>query len=569
MPGSPDRIPPFVKAAPLSSARARSHDGFLRSAGIVSAATAVSRITGLIRESVLGWLFGAGATFDAYAIGYRVANFARDLFAEGALASAFVPTFTRYLTTRTREQARELSNITATLLIVIAGALCALGMLFSSEFVELFAPGFHAVPGKFELATRMVRTMFPFLLLVAMAAQAQGILFACGQFGVPSFSSSLFNAGSVIFGLTLGYWLGPRLGISPVQGMAYGILFGGAAQLAFQLPAVWRAGFAWKPQWNLHHEGVSHILRLMGPAILGGAALQINLLVNTNIAAGLRDSAGHVMNGPVSWLSYAYRFMQLPMGLFAVSVASATLPRISKSAAENDFAAFRDTLSRSLVTILVLTIPSSVGLLLLGDSMIGIVYQHGRFLAFDTRQTGIALSFYALGLAGYSSVKLLAPAFYALGDARTPMLISLASVAVNAFSAVVLVHGAGNGALRYGGLGYAGLALSVSLVATVNAVLLAAFIRPRIGGLNGRVIAVSLIKILSAAAVMGAVVYGLTALSHASLTSVPSARIADVVLGVPAGAIVFYATASALGIDEIAEARDAVLRKLRKIRDSA
>jgi putative peptidoglycan lipid II flippase len=363
-----------------------------------------------------------------------------------------------------------------------------------------------------------------------------------------------------VFGLALGYWLGPRLGISPVQGMAYGILFGGAAQLAFQLPSVWRAGFPWKPQWNLHHEGVRQILRLMGPAILGGAALQINLLVNTNLAAGLRDSAGHVMNGPVSWLSYAYRFLQLPMGLFGVSIASATLPLISKSAAERDFTAFRATLSRSIVTGLLLTIPSSVGLLLLGESMIGIVYQHGHFLAFDTQQTAIALSFYAPGLAGYAAVKLLAPAYYALGDARTPMLISMASVLINAVAAEILVHSFS------AGFGYAGLALSVSLVAAINAILLAAFIRSRIGGLNGRVILVSLCKILLAAGIMAAVVYGLTAASHAALGSrIRLARIADVVLGVPTGAFIYYLAASALDIPEIAETREAVLRKLGKI----
>ena len=546
----------------------RSRDGFLKSAGIVSAAVAASRITGLIRESVLSWLFGAGATFDAYSVGYRIANLARDLFAEGALSSAFVPTFTRYLATKTREETRELSNITATLLIAIVGVFCALGMLFSSPIVEVFAPGFHAVPGKFELAVRMVRTMFPFLLLVTVAAQAQGILFACRQFGVPAFSSSLFNVGSIVFGLALGYWLGPRLGISPVQGMAFGILFGGAAQLAFQLPSVWRAGFAWRPQWDLRHEGVRQIMRLMGPAILGGAALQINMLVNTNIAAGLRDGAGHVMNGPVSWLSYAFRFMQLPMGLFGVSISYATLPRISKQAAEGDFAGFRNTLSRSIVTVLLLTVPSSVGLLLLGESMIGIVYQHGRFLTFDTHQTGAALSFYALGLAGYAAVKLLAPAFYALGDARTPMLVSLASVLVNAVSAVVLVHGIGFGSpgAAFSGFGYAGLALSLSLVSTFNALMLAALIRPRLGGLQGRAIAVSLGKILLAAAVMGAVVYPVTAASHAYLGSVQWARIVDVAAGVPVGALVFYATASALGIDELAEAREAVLRKLRRRR---
>lgn len=504
----------------------------------------------------MSWLFGAGAIFDAYSVGYRIANLARDLFAEGALSSAFVPTFTRYLTTKSREEARELSNIVGTLLIVMVGAFCALGMLFAGSFVELLAPGFHTVPGKFELATRMVRTMFPFLLLVAMAAQAQGILFACGRFGVPSFSSSLFNIGSVVFGLALGYWLGPTLGITPVQGMAYGILFGGAAQLAFQLPSVWRAGFAWRPRWNLQHEGVRHILRLMGPAILGGAALQINLLINTNIAAGLRDSAGHVLNGPVSWLSYAMRFMQLPMGLFGVSIASATLPRISKYAAARDFPAFREMLSHALVTGLLVTIPSATGLWLLGESMIGIVYQHGRFLAFDTHQTSLALWCYAPGLAGYAAVKLMAPAFYALGDARTPMLVSLGSVAVNAASAVLLV--------RNTGLGYAGLALSLSLVSTFNALMLVMLIRSRIGGINGYAVLSSTIRILGAAAVMAAAVRGLTLASHTVFASAPLARAADVVLGVPAGALVFYAAASAMRIPEMQEAKAALVGRLRK-----
>jgi putative peptidoglycan lipid II flippase len=554
-----------VKAFPKSSERPAGEraehprDSFLKSAGIVSAAVGVSRITGLVRESVLSWLFGAGAIFDAYAVGYRIANLARDLFAEGALSSAFVPTFTRYLTTKTREDARDLSNITATCLIVIVGALCALGMIFSASFVEIFAPGFHAVPGKFELATQMVRTMFPFLLLVALAAQAQGILFACRRFGVPSFSSSLFNIGSVVSGLTLGYWLGPRLGISPVQGMAYGILFGGAAQLAFQLPGIWRAGFGFRLRWDLRHTGVRQILRLMGPAILGGAALQINLLVNTNIAAGLHDSTGHIMSGPVSWLSYAFRFVQLPMGLFGVAIASATLPRISQSAATRDYPEFRDTLSRSIVTALLLTIPSSVGLLVLGRSMIGIVYEHGRFLASDTRQTAAALSFFALGLAGYAAVKLLAPAFYALGDAKTPMYVSLGSVAVNGLSALVLVHGFG-----FRGLGYAGLALSLSIVSTLNAVLLAAAIRHKIGGIGGGVIAVRLSKILMASAVMGAVVYTLTAVLQGVFASAKLSYVANVVVGVPAGAMVFYAVASLLRIPEMTEARDALTRRFQR-----
>ncbi len=186
--------------------------GLLRSAGVISAAVAVSRVTGFLRETVLSWLFGAGATFDAYVLGYRIPNLARDLFAEGALASAFVPTFSRYLATRTHEETRELSDVTGTVLIVVAGSLCALGMIFSPAFVNLFASGFHAVPGKFELAVQLVRIMFPFLLLIALAAQAQGILNACHRFGIPALSSSLFNVFSIVFGLAIGHWTSIRRG---------------------------------------------------------------------------------------------------------------------------------------------------------------------------------------------------------------------------------------------------------------------------------------------------------------------------------------------------------------------
>jgi putative peptidoglycan lipid II flippase len=516
----------------------------LRSAGIISAAVAASRITGFLRETVLSWLFGAGATFDAYVLGYRIPNLSRDLFAEGALSSAFVPTFSRYLATRTREETRELSDVMGTLLMVVTASMCGLGIAFSPAFVNLFAAGFHAVPGKFELAVQLVRIMFPFFLLIALAGQAQGILNACHRFGIPALSSSMFNIGSIVFGLAIGHWT--RLGA--VQGMACGVVCGGFVQLAFQLPSVWRAGFAWRPRWNLGHEGVRHIVKLMGPAVLAGAAVQINVLVNTHFAAGLRDASGHVMNGPVSWLSYAFRFQQLPLGIFGVSIASATLPRISRSAALSDFGEFRDVLSHSLVMILLATVPSSVGLAILGESMIGIVYQHGRFLASDTHQTALALTCYSAGLAAFAALKLITPAFYALGDSRTPMLVSVASIAVNAATAFV--------AVRYLSFGHAGLALSLSMVSIFNALTLLALIGPRIGGLRVAAVLRSLAKIVAAAAVMGAACW---AIVHVS----PS-RALTVLAGVPAGAAVFYATASALRIPELADVQAAVLRKLRR-----
>ena len=520
--------------------------GLLRSAGIISLAVAASRVTGLVRESVLSGLFGAGAVFDAYVLGYRIPNLARDLFAEGALASAFVPTFSRYLATKTKEEARELSDITGTLLLAITALLSLLGMIFSPVFVEIFASGFHAVPGKFELAVQLVRIMSPFLVMIALSGQAQGILNACHIFGIPAVSSSLFNIGSVAFGLTVGYWLGPHLGITTVQGMAMGTVFGGVSQLAFQLPSVWRAGFAWRPRWNLRHEGVRQILRLMGPAVIASASVQINVLVNTNFAASLHDAAGNVLNGPVSWLSYAFRFQQLPLGLFGISIASATLPRISRSAARGDLKEFRDVLSNSIAMVLLTTVPASVGLAVFGESMIGIVYQHGRFLASDTHQTALALTCYAIGLAGFASVKLLAPAFYALGDSRTPMLVSIGAVAVNAATAFTTV--------RIFGFGHAGLALSLSSVSIFSALMLLGLLRPRIGGVHGRAIGVSLAKILIASAVMGTVCLAVLRVTHS--------RWMNLLVGIPVGGAVFYLMASLLRVREVAELGEMVRRKL-------
>jgi putative peptidoglycan lipid II flippase len=531
--------------------------GLLKSAGIVSASIATSRVTGLVRESILSWLFGAGAVYDAYVLGFRIPSLARELFAEGALSSAVVPTFTRYLATKTHEETRELSNLTATLLVVITGAFCILGMLLSPFIVDLFAPGYRAVPGKSELAASLVRTMFPFLTLLALAAQAQGMLYASHRFGLPAVSPAIFNITSILSGLALGSWFGPRFGISPVRGMALGVVVGGVAQLAFLLPGVWRAGFAWRPQWNLRHEGLRHILGLMGPALIGNASGQINILVNTNFAAGLLDASGHVMNGPVSWLAYAYRFFGLPLGVFGIAIASAALPRISRSAAHRNFAEFRQTFSRSILMILLLTIPASIGLIVLGESMIGIVYQHGKFLAFDTHQTTLALSCYAVGLAGYSTLKLTAPAFYALGDARTPMLVSIASVVVNGFAAFTMV--------RVAGFGHAGLALTTSVVSTFSALTLLLLLRAKIGGLYGREMLAGATRIAIAAAVMGGVCRVVVIASHALIHVPAIARIADVVFGIPCGLASFYFLAAALRVPELAQTRAEVLRKFRRV----
>lgn len=515
----------------------------------------MSRITGLIRESVMARLFGAGLIYDAFMLGFRIPNLTRDLFAEGALSSAFVPIFTEYLTTRSKEEAGRLVNLVGTALIIIVGAVCALGIFFAPSLVYLLAPGYAAEPDKFHLAVTMTRVMFPFLLLVALAALVMGILNASNIFGVPALASTFFNIGSVGFGILLGVVFGPQVHLTRIEGMAVGVVLGGALQLLWQLPSLHRLGYRLRPAFHWSDPGMVRILRLMVPAILGNAAVQINVMVNTNFASTIHDPRTG-LDGPVSWLSYAFRFMQLPLGLFGVAMASATLPSISRSAAEGRIDEFRRTLSHSLGMVFLLTIPSSLGLIVLGKSIIGAIYQGGRFHLYDTNQTALALSCYAIGLTGYAAIKILSPAFYALGDARTPMLVSLASIAVN--------YAAADSMIRVAHLGHAGLALSTSAVALFGFLILFGILRVRIGGIYGRSLAAQIAKVGAAALAMaGAVALSTRFMAaHAGITQF--GRLADLAVSIPLGLAVYYAACRALGVSDLDMAIRAFTAPIRR-----
>jgi putative peptidoglycan lipid II flippase len=522
-----------------------------RSAGVASAAIFASRITGLVRESVMSYLFGAGSSpmMDAFVMGFRIPNLTRDLFAEGALSSAFVPTFTKYLAAKGKDEARRLYNLVATTLILIVGIICLLGILFAPQLVELLASGYHAIPGKFELTVKMTRIMFPFLLLVALAAQAMGVLNACNLFGIPALSSVCFNVGSVVFGVLIGKVF---FHAEPILGMAWGVVIGGALQLASQVPSLLKEGFGFAPAIDFSHPGLRTILRLMGPAILGNASVQINVFVNSNFATSLLDSSGHAMNGPVVWLNNAFRFMQLPLGLFGVAIASATLPSISRSAAANDLDEFRHTIRHALSLVMLLTMPSAAGLAVLGRSMIGAVYQHGRFVASDTQQTALALTCYAVGLTGYSAVKILAPAFYALNDARTPMNVSLFSIAVNFVTAYSLIH-----FLHFGA---AGLALSTSIVALINFAILLLLLRARIGGVEGGALAQNFAKIALASVVMAAVCWAASFGVNRMMPASTMQRLLDLAVSIPLGGAAFYGVCYCLKVPELLDAEQSVAR---------
>jgi putative peptidoglycan lipid II flippase len=525
-------------------------DKLFRSAGAVSASVLTSRVSGLIREMLMARLFGAGLVNDAFITGFRIPNLTRDLFAEGALSSAFVPTFTRYLTTKDKREAALLANLVGTAILLVVGGLSVLGMIFSPALVGLTAGGFRQTPGKFELAVHLTRIMFPFLLLVALAAQVMGILNACNQFTIPALSSTFFNLGSVAFGVALGYWAGPRLGFDPITGMAFGVVLGGALQLAVQLPSLYRSGFAlrWRMDWS--HPGLVQILRLMLPAILGSAAVQINVLVNSDFASHIVDPVrGH--SGPMSWLGFAFRFMQLPLGLFGVAIASATLPAISRSASLGRIDEFRKTLSSSLGMVFLLTLPSSIGLIVLGRSMIGAIYQNRNFLAYDTQQTALALSCYAIGLGGYAAIKVLAPAFYALDDSRTPMLVSLCSILINFAAATAMV--------RTGTLGHAGLALATSLVALFNFTALFWILRNRIGGIHGRALLRSVLQIVVASLAMGLAVALTSRGIQGWLGSTRLGCLVDLAVSIPFGALVYYGVCKMAKVAELEMATRALI----------
>jgi putative peptidoglycan lipid II flippase len=363
-----------------------------------------------------------------------------------------------------------------------------LGIVFAPAVIHVLAPGF--APDKAELTILLTRIMFPFILLVSLAALAMGMLNAKNVFGVPAMASSYFNLGSIIGGAGFGYLLDPHFGSRALIGLALGTLVGGMGQLLVQVPSLVRVGFKFRPDFNWHDPGVRNILALMGPATIAASAVQVNVAVNSGFASSLGD-------GPMTWLNIAFRLMQLPLGLFGVAIATVTLPLVSRSAALGNSAEFRGALAHSLRLVLLLTIPSAIGLIILAEPIISLIYQHGRFTAEATRQTASALRFYAIGLVGYSGVKVLAPAFYAINKRNLPMLVSLFSIAVN-FGL--------NWFFRFRlGWGHQGLALSTSVVAITNFVLLYVMMRSHTRNLETTTLLATLIKLMVAGAVLALV----------------------------------------------------------------
>src|SRR5580658_7317867 len=346
-----------------------------KAAGIIGLAVMCSRLLGLAREQICAALFGGGAAMDAFTAAFRIPNLLRDLFAEGALSTAFVTTFSKTIARGGDAAAWRLADKVATLTALVLGLVCVAGMLYSAQLVSLLAPGFE--PHKAALTVQLTRIMFPFILLVSLAALVMGMLNAKGVFGMPAMASSFFNIGSIAGGVALGFWIDPHFGPRALIGLACGTLIGGALQLGVQLPSLRRLGYHFRPDLQWRDSGVRAILALMGPSVIAASTTQVNVLVNSMFASTMGD-------GPIFWLSIAFRLMQLPLGLFGVALGTVTLPLLSRLVVAGNMDAFRSELSRGMRLAFLLTIPSTIGLMLLAEPIVSVLYQHGRF---DARQT--------------------------------------------------------------------------------------------------------------------------------------------------------------------------------------
>jgi putative peptidoglycan lipid II flippase len=510
-----------------------------RATGVVGIAILSSRVLGLIREVLFAALFGAGKNLDAFLMAFRVPNMLRDLFAEGALSTAFITTFSKKIATEGDDSAWRLANKVATLTVVFMSVVTLLGILFAPQIVELMT-WWSWSPEKTALTVLLTRIMWPFILLVSLAALAMGMLNAKNVFGMPAMASSFFNLGSIIGGVALGWWFDPRFGARSLIGLSIGTLIGGLWQLTAQFPSLRRVGFRFKSDFAWRDAGVRTVLALMGPAVIAASAVQINVLINSGFAARLGD-------GPVSWLNIAFRLMQLPLGIFGVAIATVTLPLVSRSAALGNKAEFRGALAHAMRLVMLLTIPSAIGLIILAEPIIALIYQHGRFTTASTIQTAEALRFYAIGLVGYSAVKVLAPAFYALDKRNLPMLVSLLSIGIN-----VALNWFFTFRLE---LGHRGLALSTSLVAITNFLILYAMMRRYVGRLETGVMLRTLAKLLLAGALLAGICFAAQRFILPGGGSTLIRNAVALVGTIAIGSAVFFGAAYLL---RVAEVRDVV-----------
>jgi len=464
--------------------------GVMRAAGKLAGGTALSRVLGVVRDMLKAYLFGTGLAADAFTVAFRIPNMLRAFLAEGTLSAAFVPVFNDYLAKGRRKESWEVARHTAGILVIVLLLFTLAGVLLAPVLVRIMAAGYGEVPGKMELTVSLTRMLFPYIFFVGLTALCAGILNSHRHFTMPALAPAMLNISMVAFmGL-----LCVRLAGGPevqIYGLAAGALVGGALQLAIQLPVLWKKGMPFRLGFDFRHPAIGRIFKLMLPGVVGLGVLEINAFVDTYLASLLRP-------GSVAALEYGNRLMLLPMGMFGVALGTAALPTMSAQAALRETEKLRDTLDTALRMVVFVLAPATVGLVVLREPLIRLLFQRGAFTAGEsTAMTASALMFYSVGLVAYGSAKSLVAAFYSMKDTKTPVRCSAVAMVSNIVLNLIL--------MRYLELG--GLALATALSSMINVALLTRFLRRRIGKVMRPSWGRSVLRACVAASAMGIVAY--------------------------------------------------------------
>ncbi len=463
----------------------KSHKKIIKSTGVVGFFTLLSRFFGFIRDFVIAWFFGANLKADAFFVAFRIPNLLRRLFAEGSLTIAFIPIFTEYIQNKGKEEAFKMVSSFFYVLSFILVLVSIAGILCAKPIVSVMAPGFIGSPEKFEITVLLTKIMFPYVLLICLVALSMGVLNVLGHFAAPSLAPLFLNI-SIIFSA---FFVAPHLK-EPVLALAFGVLCGGVLQLALQVPFLLKKKvYFWRCS-SLFHPALKRISKLMLPAVVGSAVYQINIVVGTMLASTLPE-------GSISYLYYADRIVQFPLAIFAISLSTAILPDLSKYSAQKDIDTLKKTFSYGIKVLLFMTIPAMIGLIVLREPIIKLLFQRGAFSLFDAKMTSSALLCYLVGLWAFALVRVFVAMFYALQDTKTPVKIAIISIIFNIIISFIL--------MKY--LFHNGLALATSLSSILNLCMLSYALKKKIGNIDMISILKSAYKILASACLMGVTIF--------------------------------------------------------------
>jgi putative peptidoglycan lipid II flippase len=501
-----------------------------RAAGIVGIFTFLSRILGLVRDILIAKLFGSGMAADAFFVAFRIPNLLRRLFAEGSFSVSFIPVFTEYLQNRSKEEAFFLARVVLTFSVLILTVVSIAGIIFSPLIVRIIAPGFGGMGEKYALTVLLTRIMFPYIFLVSVLALFMGILNSLRHFAAPAIAPVFLNL-SMIAALL---FLSPYMRVLTV-GLSMAVIGGGILQVALQIPFLMQRGLSFVPGWNPGHPALRKIGVLMLPTLFGSAIYQINQLVGTLLASLLRE-------GSVSYLYYADRLVQFPLGVFAIAISTAVLPSLSREAADGDLDGLKKTLSHALRLTMFITIPAMVGLIVLRQPIIRLLFQRGAFDSFTTIMTARALLYYSLGLWAFAGLRVFVSAFYSLQDTRTPVKVAVVAMFANIGLSLALM-----GPLKHGGL-----ALALSLASTLQLFMLIFLLRKRLGGIEGSVIVSSMIRSFLCSFIMGVSIYFLALkILFGNFAQGVFGLAIGVLVTIGAGVVIYIISAKVLGCQEL------------------